>query len=306
MAKILSERHYQTEWPSDDPATWAETLNWLFRAKKKIPTPFQALNWLYGGGNREGWATAICGVDSTGKSLIAGACALEAVAGGYRVGVINLDMDRRAWMLRALASVGNLDASALWELEEQSDFLQEETLREIAHKIRDLPGVFVIEDSRPRTSEQAAAIIEGWGHQGVDLVIVDYVQLLRPGLPNVRGAEAFDCVVGDLVTAARRHQMAALLICQLNREGKMGERASLYHVLGGSAIERHCDVGIVLDHTTTKVFDQNVVLKARCEKNRLLGRMPAWDVVINKRNLQVAQGNSWTTDWRRESRGSND
>ena len=104
---------------------------------------------------------------------------------------------------------------------------------------------------------------------GVDLVIVDYLQLLKPDNPRDPVHEQLGAMTRQLKILARELDVPVLVLCQLNREADKGQ-ARLSHLKGSGAIEQDADVVMLLDRPGTGADKGNASGEAILvvEKNR--------------------------------------
>jgi replicative DNA helicase len=118
-------------------------------------------------------------------------------------------------------------------------------MMEAAQRVSDLP--FIIEDepgltvagihSRARRRQRA---------QGLDLVIVDYLQLIKPAASKRRDSKYADVsdISADLKLMARKLDVPVLALCQLSRSVEMRDdkRPGLSDLRDSGAIEQDADV----------------------------------------------------------------
>lgn len=199
-------------------------------ARKVISTGIPYADDNLRGGWRPGQLVVIPGRPGTGKTAAALGFALSAAMEGHRVAFFSLEMEHHELTLRLLAQMVGAtvddveiattgtdpDLLPLWSQQHWDDLLQaEEVVRGLPLRIDDEPG---------RTVADIAATCEAWrsADGGLDLVVVDYLQLMD------HGAHArHDIAVGNtskrFKELAKRLECPVLLLSQLNR--KVEERA---------------------------------------------------------------------------------
>jgi replicative DNA helicase len=278
---------------SDNQKTWGAFLQWLVTSRLRVTTGFPTFDRATAGGLQEGWLVSIVGVDQSGKSNFALSCALHAMAAGHNVGVINLDMDWHLWYLRILAQIGNVNASEILE-REQFELGEQEKLVAVMEKVQCLPGALIVDDSMPTTITDVTTSINEMVAQNARLVIVDYLQLIESDHAG-NFVERFDDVVKGVRRAARRNRIPILCVAQLNRKAKEDEEGPrVYHVLGGTALERHGDINIVIDHRATELGNGIEKFKMNIEKNRPVGRLLSWEMRFERKTLSLTE---LTSEW---------
>ena len=104
---------------------------------------------------------------------------------------------------------------------------------------------------------------------GLDLIVVDYLQLLKPDNPRDPIHEQLGAMTRQLKILARELDVPVLVLCQLNREADKGQ-ARLSHLKGSGAIEQDADVVMILDRPGTGADKGNATGEATLvvEKNR--------------------------------------
>ncbi|MHC4611248.1 MAG: DnaB-like helicase C-terminal domain-containing protein [Planctomycetota bacterium] len=280
--------------PTPHPTPWGNFLQWLVTSRLKIATGIPTFDRAMAGGLQEGWLVSVVGVDQSGKSNFVLTCALNAIAAGHTVGVINLDMDWHLWYLRILAQIGNVNASEILE-KEQFEFGEQEKLVAVMEKVQCFPGALVVDDSMPTTIRDVRASIDALAKDGAKLVIVDYLQLIEADHSHGNYVTAFDEVVKGVRRSARENSIPLLCCGQLNRKAKEDDEGpQIYHTLGGTALERHGDINLVIDHRGTQLGDGVESFKVNIAKNRPVGRLFKWDMRFDRKTLSLSE---LTSEW---------
>jgi replicative DNA helicase len=232
---------------------------------------------------------SICGVDQSGKSNMALTCALNAAAAGHNVGIINLDMEWHLWYLRILSQMGNVRATELLE-KDQYEMGDDDKLRAIMEKMQCFPGRLILDDSMPSRISDIERSIDQLRQKDARLIVVDYLQLISPDGKRGSYVEAFDDVVKAIRIAGRETTCAMLNVAQLNRKAKEDESGPhVHHVLGGTALERHGDINIVLDHRYETCGEEAISFWAKIEKNRTVGRLASWKMRLCKKTMEMKE-----------------
>ena len=113
---------------------------------------------------------------------------------------------------------------------------------------------FVIDDASSRSvSELAALCRRRMATHGLDLIVVDYLQLLRPAATkNASRQEQVAQISRDLKCLAKDCGVPVLVLSQLNRqvEQRDDRRPRLSDLRESGAIEQDADVVLLLHHST--------------------------------------------------------
>lgn len=190
-----------------------------------LPTGIKELDAL-GGGMRPGELWIVCGETSAGKSALAYQMTIPAIDEGKKVLIMTLEMTSDEVMARLMSCRGGIDLGNLTNPQQGDPTgtgrkvqLQMAAFAESNLKISDEPNMTV--DFVCAQAEMEAEM------GGVDLVIVDYIQLLDGG------RKAGDSQEQELAYYSRRlKQLAKKLNCpvispaQINDDGRLrGSRA---------------------------------------------------------------------------------
>lgn len=206
-----------------------------------VPTGFPSVDRLLGGGLRRRDLVVLGGDVGSGKSALALGFALRSAQAGYPVAFFSGEMDEDRLLERALAieaktRIDDMRRAALTD-EARS------AVGAAAVRIRDLSIHFFTLSGEPFEEALAPA----WRHDPA-LVVVDYLQLLRP--PGERGTQDEDCAgaLRALKAIALGRRVACLTVAQLPKHVAQREdpRPTLddFGVLG--AVKQHADVVLLI------------------------------------------------------------
>tara|TARA_B100000745_G_scaffold154173_1_gene101013 strand:+ start:1300 stop:2667 length:1368 start_codon:yes stop_codon:yes gene_type:complete len=208
-----------------------------------IMTSFSDLDELLGGLQRSDML--ILGArPGLGKSTLALNVSLNAARNGAVAGVFSLEMSREQLALRILASDAAVDAHRLrlglyTEAEEQRIIDSVGQLSELPVYIDDTPfqGMVEMQSKARRLSME----------QGLDLLVVDYLQLIQGSSRN-RGGENRVQEISEISRSikgmARDLNIPIMTCSQLSRvvEGRPGHRPQLSDLRDSGSIEQDADV----------------------------------------------------------------
>lgn len=244
LHQLASSRDQRSWCPSDQLAR--ETVAYVDQVSKRstalvgIPTGYVSMNSLFGGWQRSD-LIIIAARTSMGKTAFALGSALAAAKKGYRVGVLSIEMSLRQVGLRLHGMGAPLNVHAL-----KTGALQPEgwsLLAKTAHQFESLP--LWIDDSSVLTVEHIAAKARQLqARSGLDLLVVDYLQLLQ-----FHDAETRQQGVADasrkLKLLAKELDIPILVLSQLSRaceQRQEDHRPILSDLRDSGAIEQDADV----------------------------------------------------------------
>lgn len=271
LGEAASGRDGRTWCPMADLAR--ETVEYVDHASKRgealigIPTGYQALNTILGGWQRSD-LVIIAARPSMGKTAFALGSAVAAAKHGARVGLLSLEMSRKQLGIRLHGMEAPLDVHALrtGRLPHEGWWLLANTASQLE------PLSLWIDDSSMLTVEHLTAKARQLHTKhGLDLLVVDYLQLLQ-----ISGAETRQQGIADasrrLKLLAKELDIPVLALSQLSRacEQRPDKRPMLADLRDSGAIEQDADVVLFLyrhevyDHDT----DEKGVAEVLIRKHR--------------------------------------
>lgn len=239
-----------------DGRTWCslaeltrETLDYVDHASKRgealigIPTGYEVLNTILGGWQRSD-LVIIAARPSMGKTAFALGSAVAAAKTGARVGLISLEMSRKQLGIRLHGMEAPLDVHAL-----RTGRLTHEGWWRLANTASQLePLLLWIDDSSMLTVEQLTAKARQLHvKHGLDLLVVDYLQLLQVHNPERRQQGIADASQ-KLKQLAKELDVPVIVLSQLSRdcERREDKRPVLADLRESGAIEQDADVVLFL------------------------------------------------------------
>jgi replicative DNA helicase len=202
-----------------------------------IPTGFQSLDRVIGGGVRRRDLVVLGGDVGSGKSALALSIALRAAAADYSVAFFSGEMDEDRLMERALAMEARVQVDDV-----RSARLSETMRAEVGAAALRLKGLPLY--MHPMVGRQFDEVLAPAWDDDPALVIVDYLQLLPPPEPRSTQDEDAAATVRALKALALDRHVAVLAVGQLPRHvAQRGDpRPSLddFGVLG--AVKQHADI----------------------------------------------------------------
>ena len=207
-----------------------------------VQTGFPDLDRLLGNGMQRSDLIVLAARPSLGKSSLAFNIARQAAGYGSRVGIFSLEMSAEQIGVRLLAGEANVDSYRL-RLGLLSDAEEKRVLDGIG-VLSELP-VFVDDTPIQGSIDMRGKARRLQAEQGLDLVIVDYMQLMSEG--SRRGdnrTQELGDISRSLKALARDLEIPVLALSQLSRapEHRPSHRPILSDLRESGSIEQDADV----------------------------------------------------------------
>jgi len=185
---------------------------------------------------------------SVGKTSFALNVAEHAAVTQHRsVGVFSLEMSKEQLVLRLLSSVANIDSKRL-----RTGFLEELDFARIAPAMNDLSEAALYIDDTPNITsmELRTKARRLQAESGLDLVIVDYLQLMQATTSNrdSNRVQEVSEISRGLKALARELSVPVIALSQLSRQPEMRESKEprLSDLRESGAIEQDADLVVFL------------------------------------------------------------
>lgn len=209
-----------------------------------IPTRFTELDLLTYG-LKQSEMTILAARPSVGKTALALNIAETVAEKGYKVFFVSLEMAKEQLAQRMIYNAGEIVS---WQVNQHTytHSIIRDKLRQAKNSLGDLPIKLI--DTCDITPNQIMGICRRQkAKNGLDLLIVDYLQLLTPNdKRKPREQQVSDCA-WVMKQISKECQCHVLLLCQFNREAdKDGGRPKLSHLRESGTIEQHCDNALLL------------------------------------------------------------
>ena len=238
---------------------------------KTVTVPFAALQAVLAGGFRPGQLITVGARPGVGKSALAVQLAIHAAEHGSPTAFYSLEMSSLELLHRAVSARAEVPLQSIRRNRTSSN--DRRALSKAIAGLSSLP--LWISD---RTGATPAAILNSVRQRkakcGLDLVIVDYLQLLSGGGRHERRVEEIGYISRALKLMARDQGVAVVAAAQLNRASASDSRKPMLHDLRDSgSIEQDSDVVFLLHHNATENTHELIVAKHR---NGPRGTIPLW------------------------------
>ena len=207
-----------------------------------LPTNFAELDQMTGG-LQNGDLFIIAARPSMGKTALALNLARNvAVDHGNKVAVFSLEMTTQSLVMRLLASEAQVDASAF-----RTGFIPTESHGALVRAAEKLSAADIWIDDTPAATvlEIRAKCRRMHAQRGLDLVIVDYLQLARAGHNLASREQEISEISRGLKGLAKELNLPVIALSQLNRgpeSRKEDKRPILADLRESGAIEQDADI----------------------------------------------------------------
>ncbi len=194
------------------------------------------------GGMHEAELIILAARPSMGKTALAMNFAENIAMNGHTTLFVSLEMARQELVQRMLCSQGRIDASKF-----RSGFISAQDRHNLVEASAKLSQAkFYVDDTPSRTVTEIAACARRLKRRdGLNLIVIDYLQLIQPDDPRDPRQEQVAKMARRLKILARELRTPILCLAQLNRQaevGKEGHRPKLSHLRESGAIEQDADV----------------------------------------------------------------
>ncbi len=224
-----------------------------------IPTGFEKLDYMTSG-LQDADLVIIAGRPGLGKTSISlNIAAHAAMEHGKSIGIFSLEMTKEQLMLRMLSNKSKVSYSNI-----RSGYIKDEDLEKLVHAADELGQAKIYIDDTPAITvlEIRAKARRQQRDKGLDLIIVDYLQLMR-GSRRVESREREIAEIsGSLKALAKELSIPVIAVSQLSRqtESRSDRRPQLADLRESGAIEQDADLVLFIHRA-------DVYRKADEEKN---------------------------------------
>ena len=223
-----------------------------------LPLGIPRLDTLLAGGLRPQELMVIAGRPSVGKSALAQSVAVQALRNGHPTLLVTTEMGAQAVTARMSAQASGFDADRA-RLPD-ADPEARAAVRATAERARDWPLWILDRDNVTAAEIRRRAIglnnrLRSQGHRGLALVVVDYLQRVRPNPDDARNNQAaqLGAVSWALVELGKRIGCAVIALSQLNRQAE-DDGPRMHHLKGSGDYEQDGDFVALLEHERDKAY----------------------------------------------------
>ena len=230
-------------------------------------------------GLQPGRLTVVAARTSVGKSAFGLVVALNAARMGKRALFVTLEMLTSEVATRAAANLAGVDATCIFKgkLTEDEIAKVRQATEEYLHlgiRVWEAPGLTI-----PSLRGRIRRELRG----GLDLVVVDYLQLIRAPEAARDRVQEVSVLSRGLKALAIELKVPVLTMSQLSRKAD-GERPRLSHLRESGTIEQDADAVILL---RTEEDDRDDQLRAHVAKNRN-GPTGEVELIFQRRFMRIS------------------
>jgi replicative DNA helicase len=227
---------------------------WDLASFTGLPTPFEKLNWVLGGGMRKGEIYVIGANQGAGKTSLALQFAMAALRKGHSVLIFSMEMGWRAIFQRMAGIEAHVDLLTFREAQRQKRESQDDRVR-LSRATGEIAGWKLLVSTKSAiTPEYIISETTRLAKRSpVDLVICDHLQLMSADHGTHNEYEKFTSISRAMKQTAVEVNVPLLLVSQTSRANAREHRRELEvsDLRGSGAIEEDA-AGIFLlfeDHT---------------------------------------------------------
>ena len=218
-----------------------ETLHQRKELVTGIPTGFEKLDRMTSGLQNSD-LIVIAARPGLGKTSFCLNLATHAAIGdGIAVGIFSLEMTKEQLMLRMLSNEAKVSFSNI-----RSGYIKDEDLEKLVHSADELSHAKIFIDDTPAITvlEIRAKARRQKRDKGLDLIIVDYLQLMRGTRRTESREREIAEISGSLKALAKELSVPVIAVSQLSRqtESRSDRRPQLADLRESGAIEQDADV----------------------------------------------------------------
>jgi replicative DNA helicase len=254
----------------------------LERAKRVEPTGFIDLDRLLSGGLRKNQLIVIASRPGVGKTSLGLNIAANLGRVGKRTLMYSFEMSSEEIIDRMISSLSKINLNSIKRNELTAEM--DDRVTKACATVAQIPltvvsgGGYTVNDVALQTRAMQAS-----KRDGIDLLLVDYLQLMLPNPSQTRRTDSREREVASMSRQLKQIAMDSGLpvvcCCQLNRMATH-DRPRLHHLRESGAIEQDADVVIFIDkkeHADNPVLDEYELIVAK-QRNGSVGKFPIiWD-----------------------------
>lgn len=225
--------------------SWIESLS-RPESRRVVETGFRDLDDLLNGGLRGGQLAILAARPRVGKSALAGNVSVNVAMSRKNALLFIFEQSQAELLERILAAHAKVDHGKIIkrELDQQEEF----AFGESAGKLRDA-GLYFDAVKRRNVADISAVCRRHKRKHGLDLVVIDYLQLVQPTDSSTNREQQVSGMSRDLKILAMELDVPILCLAQLNRQVEHREKQSprLSDLRESGAIEQDADVVMFID-----------------------------------------------------------
>ena len=275
MSAGSEERH--------DPTMFEAIMHLLdqMRGEENIEQPpiasgISAVDKCLSGGFRPGDLAIIAALTSVGKSAMLSFMMRNAAAQGKRILLVSCEMSAEQNAERYLAAMSGVDIGRIIRREQMTE--QENVQISDGMQIYHPENIVMIASGTQTVSSVRRAALSMQMTTGLDMIVVDYLQRLRPDRTSANKADEVGSIASGLKSLAVDLNVPVLTAAQFNREAAKGRSdargnadvgvPALHQLRDSSQIEDEANTVIILDEPSRALGTSRRQINAHIVKNR--------------------------------------
>jgi replicative DNA helicase len=233
-----------------------------------LASGFARLDEDLGGGFPLGHLITMGARPSVGKTAFALNIARNVCHRGGAVLFVSLEQPRKELTERMYASEANVNGQRIRTGKLDRD--EQKRISQAADVVRPWGWRFQINDQPGLTAAQIASAARRARRKAkaLDLIIVDYLQLVGSDNPKANRNEQVGASTRRLRDMARELGVPVLLLCQLSRAAEETEVPRLHHLRDSGEIEQHSDVVLFLHRAQAREPGRADIIDLHVAKQR--------------------------------------
>ena len=206
-----------------------------------IPTGFEKLDYMTSG-LQSADLVIVAARPGLGKTSISlNIAAHAAMEHGRSIGIFSLEMTKEQLMLRMLSNKSKVNYSNI-----RSGYIKDDDLEKLVHAADELGQAKIYIDDTPAITvlEIRAKARRQQRDKGLDMIIVDYLQLMRGSRRSESREREIAEISGSLKALAKELSIPVIAVSQLSRqtESRSDRRPQLADLRESGAIEQDADL----------------------------------------------------------------
>ena len=206
-----------------------------------IPTGFEKLDYMTSG-LQSADLVIVAARPGLGKTSISlNIAAHAAMEHGKSIGIFSLEMTKEQLMLRMLSNKSKVNYSSI-----RSGYIKDDDLEKLVHAADELGQAKIYIDDTPAITvlEIRAKARRQQRDKGLDMIIVDYLQLMRGSRRSESREREIAEISGSLKALAKELSIPVIAVSQLSRqtESRSDRRPQLADLRESGAIEQDADL----------------------------------------------------------------
>lgn len=241
LTEALRANEIPTEPLGDEALLFLESIGTTHGVSQPNPTGFDKLDTMLGGGFRSGQLVVVAGRTGGGKTSFALQVARQQAEARKSALIVSLEMPKAECIARVLSQMSGVPATSI--VGKQFDLLQKQQIVESQSRLAGMS--LAVDDCPKRTTAEIEAMAADYKRRnGLDVIVVDYIQLIASENSSRHStrAEQIGKITRDLKVMARTLDCCVIGLSQLKRSDNDEAKPKLSDLRESGSIEQDADV----------------------------------------------------------------